>query len=104
MNGWSIGKLLDKYGECPKCGNEYINNGHGGLVIDNNTFRRFCKCGFDITVDENGIEVDVITCESCKYFLYAEDNHENYYCDYDEEYMFNIKICKSYDKYNEEKY
>ena len=38
MNGWSIGKLLDKYGECPKCGNEYINNGHGGLVIDNNTF------------------------------------------------------------------
>lgn len=51
-------KLMDKYGDCPNCGNIYISNGEGGVIIKDRMFRRFCKCGFDITVDEN--EVDVI--------------------------------------------
>ena len=45
-------KLMDKYAECPKCGNECIGNGQGGLIVDEDTFKRWCKCGFEITVSE----------------------------------------------------
>ena len=50
-------ELMDKYGDCPDCGNKYISNGEGGVIIENNTFRRFCKCGFDITLDGDGNEI-----------------------------------------------
>lgn len=54
MNMLKSIELMDKYGECPDCGNEMIGNGQGGIVVEDGTFRRFCKCGFDITTDEDG--------------------------------------------------
>ena len=50
MNMLKSIELMDKYGECPDCGNEMIGNGQGGIVVEDGTFRRFCKCGFDITM------------------------------------------------------
>ena len=47
-------ELMDKYGVCLDCGNKMIGSGEGGIIVEDNTLRRFCKCGFDITVDENG--------------------------------------------------
>lgn len=57
MNIFKSMALMEKYGECPNCGNDLIGDGQGGLIVEEDTFRRFCKCGFDITVDENGNEI-----------------------------------------------
>ena len=46
---------LFKYAICPECGNENIGNGEGGIVIDE-TYTRYCKCGFKVTIFVNGIE------------------------------------------------
>lgn len=53
MNFLKSMELMEKYCDCPKCGNEYIGNGQGGMTVEDDTFRRWCKCGFDITVDED---------------------------------------------------
>lgn len=45
-------KLLDQYGKCPDCGNEKLGDGEGSLSIDGNKFKRYCKCGFEVVVDE----------------------------------------------------
>lgn len=39
-------KLTKKYGKCLQCGNQYIGKGEGGLVIEENSFERWCKCGW----------------------------------------------------------
>lgn len=44
-------ELNEKYIECPECGNTYIGNGEGGLVIDDFTFDRWCKCGWKVHID-----------------------------------------------------
>ena len=54
MNMLKSMELMDKYGVCQDCGNEMIGDGQGGIVVEDNTFRRFCKCGFDITTNEDG--------------------------------------------------
>jgi hypothetical protein len=45
----SIG-LLKKYSVCPECGNEHIGNGEGTLEIEENLFRRTCKCGWIVEI------------------------------------------------------
>ena len=45
---------MEKYANCPNCGNEYIGNGQGGLQLEEDFLRRWCKCGYDITVSEDG--------------------------------------------------
>lgn len=98
MNIFKSMELMEKYAECPNCGSDLIGNRQGGLILEEDTFRRFCKCGFDITVDENGNKVELVTCESCKYFLYAEDNHEEYYCNYIDDNILDLKTCKCFSK------
>lgn len=49
--------LMEKYRKCPNCGNTAIGNGQGGIIIEDETFTRICKCGFKITVNENDQEV-----------------------------------------------
>jgi hypothetical protein len=51
-------KLMEKYAYCPQCGNGYISNGEGALIVEDLTFFRSCKCGFEITVDEEGNQVE----------------------------------------------
>ena len=49
-------QLMEKYAKCFDCGNCYIGNGEGTLVVDG-TLKRTCKCGWSIEVDENDMEV-----------------------------------------------
>lgn len=53
-------ELMKKYSRCPKCGSEEIGNGNGGVIVENNTFRRFCKCGYDVSLNGEGQKVDTI--------------------------------------------
>jgi Zn ribbon nucleic-acid-binding protein len=39
-------KLMKKHAKCPDCGSEFISNGEGSLVIENDIFIRTCKCGY----------------------------------------------------------
>ncbi|MCR2045505.1 DUF3797 domain-containing protein [Anaerosalibacter massiliensis] len=57
MNVDKIIKLNNKYGICSKCGNKYIGNGQGGIYNDEYKFVRWCKCGFKVTVFEDGKEI-----------------------------------------------
>ena len=45
-------ELMKKYAECPECGNDKISNGEGGLVINDHTFHRWCKCGWEVKETE----------------------------------------------------
>lgn len=46
-------KLMRKYATCKECGSDNIGNGEGTLIIEDKTFRRSCKCGWNIEVDED---------------------------------------------------
>lgn len=48
--------LLKKYSKCQNCGSEQIGNGEGTLEIEENTFRRTCKCGWSI---ETGTKIKI---------------------------------------------
>lgn len=52
MEVMKVVKLIDKYGTCPECGNKYIGNGSGELEVDEQVFRRSCKCGWEVKVEE----------------------------------------------------
>jgi len=43
-------ELVEKYSICPECGNGYIGNGEGTLVIEDHVFRRTCKCGWQVEI------------------------------------------------------
>jgi len=57
LEALKVCELLNKYGKCPKCGNEYLGNGNGTLEVEDETFKRTCKCGFKIITDEDGNEL-----------------------------------------------
>ena len=57
MNAYKLLALISKYEKCPNCGSEIIGNGQGGVIVEDETFTRTCKCGWKIKVDEDGIEV-----------------------------------------------
>jgi hypothetical protein len=44
--------LMKKYSNCEECGNEFVGNGEGTLEIEDNVFKRTCKCGWSVTVDK----------------------------------------------------
>ncbi|MEN7644247.1 DUF3797 domain-containing protein [Clostridioides difficile] len=48
----NVFKLSSMYCICPKCGSDKLGEGEGSLIVDEYTFRRKCKCGFDMIVDE----------------------------------------------------
>ncbi|AYB41029.1 DUF3797 domain-containing protein [Brevibacillus laterosporus] len=53
MNALKSVQLMSKYSNCKECGSDKIDNGEGTLIVDNNIFKRSCKCGWSIEVDEN---------------------------------------------------
>lgn len=57
MNAYKLLEIMPKYEKCPNCGSTTIGIGQGGIIVEDETFTRTCKCGFKITVDENGNEV-----------------------------------------------
>ncbi|HEL7585444.1 DUF3797 domain-containing protein [Clostridioides difficile] len=48
----NVFKLLSMYCFCPKCGSDKLGEGEGKLIVDEHTYYRECKCGFNILVDE----------------------------------------------------
>lgn len=57
MNALKLLAIMQKHERCPNCGSTTIGNGLGGIIVEDETFTRGCKCGFEITVDEDGNEV-----------------------------------------------
>ena len=45
-------ELMAKYTTCPECGNGYIANGEGKLIIEDDMFYRSCKCGWEVKIQE----------------------------------------------------
>lgn len=41
-------ELIQKYTHCPNCGNDHIGNGEGKLIVEDDSFYRSCKCGWEI--------------------------------------------------------
>lgn len=58
MNVKEVIELNNKYAFCPKCKNDNLGNGEGGVYIDDYKFIRYCKCGYKITVFKNGTELE----------------------------------------------
>lgn len=56
MNMINAMRLARQYAECPKCGNTYVGNGQGEVIITDSEFYRSCKCGWEITVGEGDKE------------------------------------------------
>lgn len=45
-------ELINKHVKCPDCRNGFIGNELGGLFIDDDIFKRWCKCGWSVEYDE----------------------------------------------------
>ncbi|MEG2289932.1 MAG: DUF3797 domain-containing protein [Clostridium sp.] len=58
MNAFKLLEIMPKYENCLECGSDIIGDGEGGIIVEDDTFTRTCKCGFKITVDEDGKEVN----------------------------------------------
>jgi len=54
VEAFKVIRPINKYANCPVCGNDKVGNGEGILVVEEDTFKRSCKCGFKITVNEDG--------------------------------------------------
>jgi hypothetical protein len=52
MNIMMVLVLSEKYANCLDCGNEYIGNGEGSLIVTNDSFKRSCKCGWSVEIKE----------------------------------------------------
>jgi hypothetical protein len=50
MNLQRTAELLREYSKCQHCGNEVVGNGEGTLEVTDDTFKRTCKCGWNIEV------------------------------------------------------
>ncbi|WP_099335826.1 DUF3797 domain-containing protein [Clostridium cadaveris] len=57
MDIYTVCKLLGTYGACPKCGNKYLGDGEGTLEVNETSFKRTCKCGFEINIDNESEEI-----------------------------------------------
>lgn len=85
-------ELMANYSKCPKCGSDKLGKNQGGLILEETYLRRFCSCGFDITVDENGEEV-IDTCREC---LSDMKKDEIMYCE-----SCGVEICINCHEENE---
>lgn len=54
MNAFKSVQLMQKYNNCPSCDSDKIGNGEGKLIIEDETFYRSCKCGWEVKTDEDG--------------------------------------------------
>lgn len=46
-------ELINQYGACEKCGNELIGGGEGAIEVTDFEFKRSCKCGWKVEIQEN---------------------------------------------------
>lgn len=57
MNSFKLIPIMEKFNNCPKCGNDKIGDGEGKLIAEDDIFIRGCKCGFEVILNEDGKEV-----------------------------------------------
>lgn len=50
MNALKAVELLKKYNTCPDCGNEKVGDGEGSVEINEDVFKRKCKCGWMVKI------------------------------------------------------
>jgi hypothetical protein len=43
-------ELMEKYSTCLECGSMNVGNGEGTLNIEDDSFKRTCKCGWEVTI------------------------------------------------------
>lgn len=48
MNVIDTLELMKKYSTCEQCGSDKLGDGEGTLEIDDNVFKRTCKCGWGV--------------------------------------------------------
>lgn len=53
MNAMKMVELLRKYSKCKDCGSDALGNGAGSVVVTDNTFKRTCKCGWSVEVNDS---------------------------------------------------
>ena len=41
--------------DCPNCGNSYVGNGEGHLILEDNVIERGCKCGFEFVYNVEAV-------------------------------------------------
>lgn len=49
-------QLMRKYSKCKECGNKLIGDGEGTMEIDDDTFKRTCKCGWQVEITEKDVK------------------------------------------------
>ena len=48
---------------CQQCGSDKIGGGSGMIYVDDVTFRRTCKCGWEVEItEERGSENNAVKC------------------------------------------
>lgn len=56
-------ELGKQHSECPRCGSSRIGGGSGMIYVDDVTFRRTCKCGWEVEViEKGGSDNHAVTC------------------------------------------
>ena len=65
MNFDIVVELINRFCFCKECGNKMIGKTESGIIIDENGFYRFCKCGWEYRTDKDGNEI-VYKCPNCK--------------------------------------
>lgn len=50
MNALKAVELLRKYNTCPDCESEKVGNGEGSVEIEEDVFKRKCKCGWMVKI------------------------------------------------------
>ncbi|MCY7500218.1 DUF3797 domain-containing protein [Bacillus pumilus] len=51
MNALDFLKVSKLINDCPNCSNHLIGNGEGTLEVEEDSFKRTCKCGFSIELN-----------------------------------------------------
>jgi len=80
MNAMKTVELLRKYNKCQKCGSEKLGNGSGTLEVTDDVFKRTCKCGWVVVINEAlegdlsspeiaEMHLDGTLCEQCGEYL-----------------------------------
>jgi Domain of unknown function (DUF3797) len=52
MNAMEFLRISAKYNNCPDCGSDKLGNGEGTLSVEEDIYKRTCKCGFEVVVKE----------------------------------------------------
>ncbi|WP_240036602.1 DUF3797 domain-containing protein [Paenibacillus amylolyticus] len=55
--------LMEKYAQCPKCKSDKVGNGAGTLEVEDDTFKRTCKCGWAVLVKKGLVREDITMIE-----------------------------------------